>query len=528
MRRATERAPSLLALLARRQQQQQAQAQAQAQALAATASSSSNSGTPSPIAATATATAAATTTAASSCWGRQQQQQPWSEAHSNHHRTFFSWSGGGRNSNASPAKPPPVDLDAAASTPPPSPRPPLVSLDDAASTSSSPTAAGTGLLDRFDAAAASTTSATPIIDSAAAADLSAAAAAVVDATRSAEAEAFVAAASDVWAPTRAFMALFEAASEAWGLPWWATIALVNLGVRCATLPVTLFTQKKAGGMKAINEKMAQVRELAAASSRATSMREFQALQARRAALMAELQAKHGGEMRSSFIVPALGAVNAAVLVSQFSAVSTLAGEGVPSMARGGTLWFPDLTVPDAKYGLAALCSALTLAMIEFGGLTEMATTMPGMASGGMRWFLRGTSLLFLPMGAYVPAAVGVLWAGNSVLSLVQSTALRQPGVRKALGLPDMAKVRADQRKALGGAAGGKGGLLAALTGGGGAAEGAKAGATGGAAAGALGAPPPGQAPASSLLSTGRLYAQPAPSRKTASQIRAEVEKRARR
>jgi hypothetical protein len=189
-----------------------------------------------------------------------------------------------------------------------------------------------------------------------------------------------------------------------------------------------------------------------------------------------------------------------------------------------------LTVPDAKYGLAALCSALTLAMIEFGGLTEMATTMPGMASGGMRWFLRGTSLLFLPMGAYVPAAVGVLWAGNSVLSLVQSTALRQPGVRKALGLPDMAKVRADQRKALGGGA--QGGLLAALTGGGGAAaEGAKAGAAGGGAAGAagaLGAPPPGQAPASSLLSTGRLYAQPAPSRKTASQIRAEVEKRARR
>lgn len=366
---------------------------------------------------------------------------------------------------------------------------------------------------------------------------------MVDAARSAEAEAFAAAAADVWAPTRAFMSLFESASEALGLPWWATIALVNLGVRCATLPLTLYTQRKAGSMAAINEKMAAVRELAAASSRATSMREFQALQAKRAALMAELQSKHGGELRSSMVVPALGVANAMVLVSQFSAVSTLATEGVPSMARGGALWFPNLTVPDAMYGLPAACSALTLAMIEFGGLNELGQTMPGAASGGMRWFLRGTALLFLPAGAYVPAAVGVLWAGNAVLSLVQSTALRSPGVRKALGLPDMAKMRADQRKALAGGAAGKGGggLFAALTGGGGAAGGGDGptgagvgGGGGGAAAGgggkgaAAGAPPPGQAPASSLLSTGRLYSQPAPSRKSASQIRAEVERRLRR
>jgi membrane protein insertase Oxa1/YidC/SpoIIIJ len=367
-------------------------------------------------------------------------------------------------------------------------------------------------------------------------ELSSAASAVLDAARSAEAEAFVAAAADVWAPTRAFMSMLEAASEAWGLPWWATIALVNLGVRCATFPLTVFTQKKAGGVAKLNEKMAAVRELATQQSRASSMREYQALQARRAAAMAELQANHGGELRSSLVVPALGVLNAVVLVSQFSAVSTLAGEAVPSMARGGALWFPDLTVPDAKYGLAAICSALTLAMVEFGGLTELGQTMPGAASGGMRWLLRGMALLFLPAGAYVPAAVGVLWTGNAVLSLAQSTALRAPGVRRALGLPDMAKVRADQRKALGGVAGGGaggGGLLAALTGGTAAAAagggGAGAAAAGGAAAGtASAAPPPGQAPASSLLSTGRLYAQPAGARKHANQIRAEVEKRARR
>jgi len=318
------------------------------------------------------------------------------------------------------------------------------------------------------------------------------------------------------------MSMLEAASEAWGLPWWATIALVNLAVRLGTLPLTIYTQKKAGGVAQLNEKMAAVRELAAAQSRATSMREYQALQARRAAAMAELQAKHGGELRSSLVVPALGILNAVVLVSQFSAVSTLASEGVPSMARGGTLWFPDLTVPDANYGLAAICSALTLAMVEFGGLSELGATSA--VGPGMQWMMRGMALLFLPAGAYVPAAVGVLWTGNAVLSLAQSTALRAPGVRKALGLPDMAKLRATAQARGGGLFGG------ALGGGGGAAGAVGAGgvsASAAAAAAAASAPPPGQAPvASSLLSTGRLYAQPAPSRKTASQIRAEVERRA--
>lgn len=419
-----------------------------------------------------------------------------------------------------------------------------------APTPTSPTAAGTSSLDRFSDAggggaasaaaspsAASASAPSPPLEldgaaaDSAAEELSSAATAVLDAARSAEAEAFVAAAADVWAPTRAFMALLEGASEAWGLPWWATIALVNLAVRGATFPLTVYTQRKAGGVAKLNERMAAVRELAAAQSRAGSMREYQALQARRAAAMAELQAKHSGELRSSLVVPALGVLNAVVLVSQFSAVSTLAGEGVPSMARGGALWFPDLTVPDARYGLAAICSALTLAMVEFGGLTELGQTMPGAASGGMRWLLRGMALLFLPAGAYVPAAVGVLWTGNAVLSLAQSTALRAPGVRRALGLPDMAKVRADQRKALGGMAGSGGsggagrGLLAALTGG---LAGGGAPAPGSAAAASSAAPPPGQAPASSLLSTGRLYAQPAAARKHANQIRAEVERRTRR
>jgi membrane protein insertase Oxa1/YidC/SpoIIIJ len=550
MRRA--RAPaSLLALLARQHHHQQLQVLGAAAArqpviagsddggrTSALASASSLRGSAAAAAAAASAAAAATPTPAAAAWR-------WADpAHSSHHhqssRTFFSW--GGRGGGGSTPKQPPVDLDGSG---PPAP-PPLVTLDDAAaaaaatpaalgsssssssSSISSPTAAGTGL-DRFDAAAATSSSSSAAAmaaptNLAEAADLSAAAGAVLNASRSAEAEAFVAAAADVWAPTRAFMGMLEAASEAWGLPWWATIALVNLAVRLGTLPLTVYTQKKAGGVAQLNEKMAAVRELAAAQSRATSMREYQALQARRASAMAELQAKHGGELRSSLVVPALGVLNAVVLVSQFSAVSTLAGEAVPSMARGGTLWFPDLTVPDSKYGLAAICSALTLAMVEFGGLSELGAT--GAVGPGMRWLMRGMALLFLPAGAYVPAAVGVLWTGNAVLSLAQSTALRQPGVRKALGLPDVAKLRATAHARGGGLFGG---MLGGAGGAGGGAAAAGGGAGGGAAASSAAslAPPPGQAPvASSLLSTGRLYAQPAASRKHANQIRAEVERRA--
>ena len=88
------------------------------------------------------------------------------------------------------------------------------------------------------------------------------------------------------------------------------------------------------------------------------------MQSRIAAATEELRTKHGADAKWAVLMPGFALANTAVFISQFSAINTLAKEGLPSMAGGGLAWFADLTVPDPVWGLPIACAALTLAMVE--------------------------------------------------------------------------------------------------------------------------------------------------------------------
>mgnify|MGYP001806958877 CR=1 FL=1 len=50
---------------------------------------------------------------------------------------------------------------------------------------------------------------------------------------------------------------------------------------------------------------------------------------------------------------------------------------MPSLTTGGALWFSDLTSPDPYFGLPLMCTAVTLAMVEYGiNLAGDAGPMP--------------------------------------------------------------------------------------------------------------------------------------------------------
>ena len=101
---------------------------------------------------------------------------------------------------------------------------------------------------------------------------------------------------------------------------------------------------------------------------------------------------------------------------------SLSPQQVPSLLHGGLSWFADLTVPDPYYGLPLACAAVTLAMLE--GVLLRDPTNPLSQKKGLAMVLRGASLLIVPLGGTVPAAVGLLWLSNSLYGIVQGTALR--------------------------------------------------------------------------------------------------------
>jgi YidC/Oxa1 family membrane protein insertase len=172
----------------------------------------------------------------------------------------------------------------------------------------------------------------------------------------------------------------------------------------------------------------------------TTLPEYQQKQAQIAEAQALLSTKFGADAKWALLMPGIALANMTVFISQFSAVSTVAGEGLPSMSTGGLAWFPDLTLPDPFYGLPVLCAALTLAMVESGALSaEMGQAQTART---LKWVMRVFALVFVPAGGYVPAAVGVLWFSNSLFSLAQAGILRSPRLRRALGLPSLEAVRA--------------------------------------------------------------------------------------
>lgn len=56
---------------------------------------------------------------------------------------------------------------------------------------------------------------------------------------------------------------------------------------------------------------------------------------------------------------------------------------------------------------------------------------------------RGMALMFLPLGSYVPAGVALLWASNSMFSVVLGAALRQDSIRKMVRVGGCRRMQAE-------------------------------------------------------------------------------------
>jgi len=110
-----------------------------------------------------------------------------------------------------------------------------------------------------------------------------------------------------------------------------------------------------------------------------------------------------------------------------------------TLANGGLLWFPDLSVPDPMYILPLLSSATFLATIELGQKSMAASSGN---QGQTKIFItvfRGMAILMIPVTIQFPAAVLCYWVTNNIFTFFQSAVFQIPAIRNALGIWELPK-----------------------------------------------------------------------------------------
>lgn len=106
---------------------------------------------------------------------------------------------------------------------------------------------------------------------------------------------------------------------------------------------------------------------------------------------------------------------------------------VDGFVTGGIGSFVDLTAPDTAYILPLAVVVANLANIEF-----MEQTAPREATGAAKILsngLRGLTVLAFPILLNMPSAITFYWASSASYGLLQSIALRQPSIRRLVGIP---------------------------------------------------------------------------------------------
>ncbi|CDQ62342.1 unnamed protein product [Oncorhynchus mykiss] len=102
------------------------------------------------------------------------------------------------------------------------------------------------------------------------------------------------------------------------------------------------------------------------------------------------------------------------------------------LAVGGTLWFSDLTLPDSTWIMPVSLGLINLLITEVFALRRME------ASKFQKYvtnFIRGISLLMIPIAATVPSAMALYWLSSSCVGLGHNLLLRSPRFRRLCRIP---------------------------------------------------------------------------------------------
>ncbi|XP_048119420.1 cytochrome c oxidase assembly protein COX18, mitochondrial isoform X1 [Alosa alosa] len=102
------------------------------------------------------------------------------------------------------------------------------------------------------------------------------------------------------------------------------------------------------------------------------------------------------------------------------------------LAVGGALWFPDLTLPDYTWVLPVSLGITNLLITEIFALRRLEASK---VQKYVTNFIRGISILMIPIAATVPSSMAVYWLSSSLVGLGHNLLLRSPRFRRLCRIP---------------------------------------------------------------------------------------------
>lgn len=102
------------------------------------------------------------------------------------------------------------------------------------------------------------------------------------------------------------------------------------------------------------------------------------------------------------------------------------------LATGGVLWIPDLTALDSTWILPICIGAINLVIVEIVALQKVGMSR---FQTGVTHFVRGISVLMIPIAATVPSSLVLYWFCSSFMGLSQNLLLRSPRFRQFCRIP---------------------------------------------------------------------------------------------
>eukprot|EP01137_Pigoraptor_chileana_P013221 Opistho-2@4599 len=208
--------------------------------------------------------------------------------------------------------------------------------------------------------------------------------------------------------------------EGWGLPWWGSIVTLTVLFRLAVLPVNISLVRNAARLNMIRplliEKVAEYKDPALTDSEKRQKAE-------------EILDVFKTHKCNPFWNIAPPFMIAPLFLTVFFGV-----EGIllhdPTCHTGGTLWFPNLSVPDATWTLPVMSAVTWMMTLRFG--TDRAR---GPLAATLEQHLSYVSLAMIPITQPLPTGAFVYWITSNTFTLVQIFLLRRKLVRHLLSIP---------------------------------------------------------------------------------------------
>lgn len=224
-----------------------------------------------------------------------------------------------------------------------------------------------------------------------------------------------------WWPPDLIQHCLEIIHVSTGLPWWATITIVTLGVRALLFPLYV----KSSDMMAKNAKIKpQLDEIQSKLYSATDMAEQQQVMLQRKKLLA----KHG--IKNRYLAAPM--VQIPLAIGFFSGLRSMANYPVDGFTTQGILWFPDLSAADPYLGLQCLSAAVIIGFMRLGGETGAQTFSPTMLK-----VFTVLPLISIPATMSFSSGVVLYFFVNGLFSVLQSFLLKNKAFRNAAGLSEI-------------------------------------------------------------------------------------------